>query len=144
MFSLFSIVSMFSMVSMASMMTMKSATMIMAEVDVVCSREAKGVLAEEQLLVVCKQVVQRHLAVDSCADDAGSISALKVSSHDLVQLPVTQTHAFKLETFCPQQVHGLLVLVRKPEGVVVPPELKSLQTRAEFCKAVDHVVDIDL
>ena len=66
MFSLFSIVSMFSMfsmVSMASMMTMKSATMIMAVVVVVCSREAKGVLAEEQLLVVCKQVVQRHLEI---------------------------------------------------------------------------------
>merc|ERR550532_2209760 len=144
MFSLFSMVSMFSTVNMVNMMAMKSTTMIMAVVDVVCSREAKGVLTEEQLLVVCKQVVQRHLAVDGCADDAGSVGALKVASHDLVQLPVTQTHAFKLETFCPQQVNGLLVLVRKPEGVVVPPEFKSLQTRAEFCKAVDHVVDMDL
>merc|ERR1719507_561715 len=144
MFSLFSIVSMFSMVSMASMMTMKSATMIMAVVDVVCSREERGVLTEEQLLVVCKQVVQRHLAVDSCADNTRSVGALKVASHDLVQLPVTQTHAFKLETFRSQQVDGLLVLVRKPEGVIVPPEFKSLQTRAEFCKAVDHVVDVDL
>ena len=58
---MFSMVSMFSTVNMVNMMAMKSTTMIMAVVDVVCSREAKGVLAEEQLLVVCKQVVQRHL-----------------------------------------------------------------------------------
>ena len=71
-------------------------------------------------------------------------------------------HAFKLETLRPQQVDGLLVLVRKPEhllsilmitilqewqiinqpeGVVVPPEFKSLQTRAEFCKAVEGSVN---
>ena len=32
-----------------------------------------------------------NLAVNSCADDARSVGALKVSSHDLVELSVTQT-----------------------------------------------------
>jgi len=82
----------FCMFSMVSMMTTKSTTMVMAVV-LVCSR-GRRCLAEEQLLVVGKQVVQRHLAVNSCADDARSVSALKVSSHDLVELSVTQTHAF--------------------------------------------------
>ena len=73
-------------------------------------------------------------------------------------------HAFKLETLRPQQVDGLLVLVRKPEqllsilmiailkewqinqpeGVVVPPEFKSLQTGAEFCKAVQGSMNLPI
>jgi len=80
--------------SMVSMMTTKSTTNTMVMAVVLVSSRGKRCLAEEQLLVVGKQVVQRHLAVNSCADDARSVGALKVSSHDLVELSVTQTHAF--------------------------------------------------
>ena len=43
-----------------------------------------------------------NLAVDSCADDARSVGALKVASHDLVQLPVTQTLKYVDKYICGQ------------------------------------------
>ena len=64
------------------------------------------VLAEEQLLIICKQVVERdlmnnfdndnlkvktNLAIDCGSDDTRSVGSFKVSAHDLVKLSIAQT-----------------------------------------------------
>ena len=64
------------------------------------------VLAEEQLLIISKQVVERdlmnnldndnskvktNLAIDCGSDDTRSVGSFKVSTHDLVKLPIAQT-----------------------------------------------------
>ena len=64
------------------------------------------VLAEEQLLIISKQVVERdlinnlddvnskvktNLAIDCGSDDARSVGSFKVSAHDLVKLSIAQT-----------------------------------------------------
>ena len=54
-------------------------------------------------------------------DDRSPVGALEVPPHDLVEPPVGEDEALELEAARPQQVHRLLVLVREPEGVVVPP-----------------------
>ena len=63
------------------------------------------VLAEEQLLIISKQVVERdlmnnfdndnlkvktNLAIDCGSDDARSVGSFKVSAHDLVKLSIAQ------------------------------------------------------
>ena len=64
------------------------------------------VLAEEQLLIISKQVVERdlmnnldndnskvktNLAIDCGSDDTRSVGSFKVSAHDLVKLSIAQT-----------------------------------------------------
>ena len=66
------------------------------------------VLAEEQLLIISQQVVERdlmnsfddnnynlkvttNLAIDCGSDDARSVGSFKVSAHDLVKLSIAQT-----------------------------------------------------
>ena len=64
------------------------------------------VLAEEQLLIISKQVVERdlmnnldndnskvktNLAIDCGSDDTRSVGSFKVSTHDLVKLSIAQT-----------------------------------------------------
>ena len=66
------------------------------------------VLAEEQLLIISQQVVERdlmnsfddnnynlkvttNLAIDCGSDDTRSVGSFKVSAHDLVKLSIAQT-----------------------------------------------------
>ena len=64
------------------------------------------VLAEEQLLIISQQVMERdlmnnfdndnlkvktNLAIDCGSDDARSVGSFKVSAHDLVKLSIAQT-----------------------------------------------------
>ena len=70
---------------------------------------------------MCQQVVKCDSAVDGGSDDGPPVRPFKVAPHDLVEASVTEDQRLEFEASRSQQVNGLLVLVGKPEGVVVPP-----------------------
>ena len=77
-------------------------------------------------------------------DDRPPVCSFKVAPHDLVEASVTEDQRLEFEASRSQQVNGLLVLVGKPEGVVVPPELQPLKARAVLPDGINQVVDVDL
>ena len=51
-------------------------------------------------------------------------------------------HALQLEALGAKQIDRLLILVRKPESVVVPSELQTLKVWTEFCQTEKCVLEI--
>ena len=66
--------------------------------------------------MVCQKVVEADFAVDRGPDHGPPVGSLEVSLHNLVQFAVTEHHGLQLETFCPQQINGFLIFIRKSKN----------------------------
>ena len=66
--------------------------------------------------MIREKVVEADFAVDRGPDHGPPVGSLEVSLHNLVEFAVTEHHGLQLETFCPQQVNGLLIFIRKSKN----------------------------
>ena len=76
-------------------------------------------LSEHEFVMVCEKVVETDFAVDRGPDHGPPVGSLEVSLHDLVEFAVTEHHGLQLETFCPQQINGFLIFIRKSKNKIV-------------------------
>ena len=76
----------------------------------------RKILSEHEFMMIREKVVEADFAVDRGPDHGPPVGSLEVALHDLVQFAVTEHHGLQTETFCPQQINGFLIFIRKSKN----------------------------